>query len=58
MPIMPAMFSSVLLAFAFFFTAVHALPLALVARDVVDPPVTKPAAGDVWHVGDKVTVTW
>ncbi|TCD63244.1 hypothetical protein EIP91_005800 [Steccherinum ochraceum] len=57
---MPAMSSSIFLAVALLFTAVHALPLkvTLAARDSVAPPITKPAAGDVWHVGDTVTVTW
>ncbi|KAH8104791.1 hypothetical protein BXZ70DRAFT_616953 [Cristinia sonorae] len=55
---MPAMFNSILLIIAFCFTMVHALPVTLVARDSVAPPITKPAAGDVWRVGESVTVTW
>ncbi|THH27879.1 hypothetical protein EUX98_g6313 [Antrodiella citrinella] len=49
---------SALLAFVLFFNVVSALPLTLVARDSVDPPITNPVAGAVWHVGDLVTVTW
>lgn len=57
---MPAMFPSVFLAVASLLTAVHALPLKLnlAVRDSVAPPITKPAAGDVWHIGDTVTVAW
>jgi len=32
------------------------LPLKL--RDVVDPPITSPTAGTVWHVGETQMVTW
>ncbi|OAX41746.1 hypothetical protein K503DRAFT_649824, partial [Rhizopogon vinicolor AM-OR11-026] len=32
------------------------VPLKL--RDVVDPPITSPTAGTVWHVGEMQLVTW
>lgn len=35
---------------------VLSLPMNL--RDVVDPPITSPTAGTVWHVGEKQLVTW
>ncbi|KAG7440826.1 uncharacterized protein BT62DRAFT_561796 [Guyanagaster necrorhizus] len=35
---------------------VHALPL--ISRDVISPPITSPTSGDVWTVGQTVTVTW
>ncbi|KAG2145888.1 hypothetical protein DEU56DRAFT_788666 [Suillus clintonianus] len=38
--------------------ALLALSLPLKLRDVVDPPITSPTAGTVWHVGDKQLVTW
>ncbi|KAF8133943.1 hypothetical protein EV363DRAFT_1324997 [Boletus edulis] len=34
------------------------LTLPLVRRDVVDPPITSPTAGTIWHVGQTQTVTW
>lgn len=34
------------------------LSLPLNLRDVVDPPITSPTAGAVWHVGEKQLVTW
>ncbi|KAI0766378.1 hypothetical protein BD413DRAFT_152317 [Trametes elegans] len=45
--------------FSFLFTLfafVSALPLAL--RDVFVPPVTSPAEGDIWKIGENYTVTW
>lgn len=38
--------------------ALLALSLPLNLRDVVDPPITSPTAGTVWHVGEKQLVTW
>lgn len=35
---------------------VHALPL--ISRDVISPPITSPAAGAIWTVGQTITVTW
>ncbi|KAG2758179.1 hypothetical protein P692DRAFT_20824264 [Suillus brevipes Sb2] len=35
-----------------------ALSLPLNLRDVVDPPITSPTAGTLWHVGEKQLVTW
>lgn len=50
------MFTSSLLLFTSFLYSVSAFPLA--PRDVVAPPITSPAAGAVWHVGQTQTVTW
>ncbi|KAJ8593661.1 hypothetical protein M405DRAFT_810483 [Rhizopogon salebrosus TDB-379] len=35
-----------------------ALSVPLKLRDVVDPPITSPTAGTVWHVGETQLVTW
>ena len=43
-------------ALATFRGAVEALPLE--KRDVVNPDITSPAAGDLWVVGSTQTVTW
>lgn len=38
--------------------ALLAFSLPLKLRDVVDPPITSPTAGTVWHVGETQMVTW
>ncbi|KAF9221483.1 hypothetical protein BS17DRAFT_843533 [Gyrodon lividus] len=50
------MFMQFILLLTSLISFVSAVPLVL--RDVVDPPITSPTAGSVWHVGDRQTVTW
>ncbi|KAG1743307.1 uncharacterized protein EDB91DRAFT_1017322, partial [Suillus paluster] len=52
------MFAFTNLLFTISSLALLALSLPLKLRDVVDPPVTSPTAGTVWHVGEKQLVTW
>ncbi|KAG2033693.1 hypothetical protein BDR03DRAFT_657713 [Suillus americanus] len=49
-------FTNLLFAIASLASLTLSLPLNL--RDVVDPPITSPTAGTVWHVGEKQLVTW
>ncbi|KAG1776185.1 hypothetical protein EV702DRAFT_971944 [Suillus placidus] len=52
------MFALTNLLFTVSSLALLALSLPLNLRDVVDPPITSPTAGTVWHVGEKQLVTW
>ncbi|KAG2343210.1 hypothetical protein BDR05DRAFT_963152 [Suillus weaverae] len=52
------MFALTNLLFTISSLASLALSLPLNLRDVVDPPITSPTAGAVWHVGEKQLVTW